>query len=87
MFSYDVILGRTKVVSRRIEIRFNVVKGLENLDGLLDPDATVQDVVLAVVRPQKLVHNRRSKRTHPVDQLEQKCEFFEGEESSTRSYQ
>ncbi len=59
------------------------MKGFENVDGLLDPDAAVQDVVLAVVRPQQLVHNRRSERTHPVDQLEKEANYEDKKELET----
>ena len=72
----------TQIISCWIEIRLNiVVKWFEDIDGVLDADAAVQDVVLAIVRPQKLVHNRRSKRTHPVDQLEQRIKFCKEKES------
>ena len=50
----------TQIFASGIQVSLNVVKGLQYVDGFLDADARVQDVVLAVVGSQQLVDDRRS---------------------------
>ena len=60
----------TQVVPRRIQVRLDVVERLQDVDGFLDADAGVQDVVLAVVGPQQLVDGGCPDGDDQVDQLE-----------------
>jgi hypothetical protein len=49
----------TQVISGRVQVSLDGVKRFQDVDGLFDADAGVEDVVLAVVRPEQLVHYRR----------------------------
>ncbi len=49
----------TQVISGRVQVSLDVVKRFQDVDGLFDADARVEDVVLAVVRPEQLIHYRR----------------------------
>ena len=59
----------TQVVSRWIQVGLDVVEHLQDVDGFLDADAGVQNVVLAVVGSEQLVDCRGPDGNDQVYQL------------------
>ena len=66
----------TQVISGRIQIGPDIMKRLQDVDGLFKSHARVQDVVLAVVGAQQLVHHRCPNGTDQIDQLQDEMKFW-----------